>query len=144
MRTVIFPATPSVCSTPRLREGHLSSHVLCWAGPSRPASVVLGQLQDLRKSRVSNGVAQFLQPSCYSVIIYLVIYYLFLAVLGLRCYMEFPSYCEWGLLFVVGAWAPHWGGFSCSGAQALAAWAAVIVVQRLSCSMPCGIFLDQE
>ena len=40
-----------------------------------------------KESRVSNGVAQFLQPSCYSVIIYLVIYYLFLAVLGLRCYL---------------------------------------------------------
>ena len=40
-----------------------------------------------KESRVSNGVAQFLQPSCYSVIIYLVIYYLFLAVLGLHCYL---------------------------------------------------------
>ena len=53
--------------------------------------------------------------------------YLFLAALGLCC----------------GAWASHCGGFSCCRAWALGAWASVVVVQGLSCSMACGIFLDQ-
>ena len=41
---------------------------------------------------------------------------LFLAVLGLCC----------------GAWASHCSGFSCYGAQALGAWAPVVVARRLS------------
>ena len=36
------------------------------------------------------------------------------------------------------------GGFSCCGAQALGTWASVVVAHGLSCSMACGIFLDQR
>ena len=39
--------------------------------------------------------------------------------------------------------ASHCGDFSCGGAQALGAWASVVVVHRLSCSAACGIFPDQ-
>ena len=44
------------------------------------------------------------------------VFYLFLAVLGLRC----------------SAWASHCGGFSCCGSRALGAWASVVVAHRLS------------
>ena len=41
------------------------------------------------------------------------------------------------------AWASHRGGFSCCRAQALSAWASVIVAHWLSCSEACRIFPDQ-
>ena len=65
--------------------------------------------------------------------------YLFLVALGLHCCARAFSSCgEWGLLSSFGAWAFHFGGFSC-GAQA-----SVAVVHRLSCSVVAGgIFLDQ-
>ena len=51
--------------------------------------------------------------------IYLFIY-LFLAALGLRCWLPaFSHFAERGLVSGYGAWASHWGGFSCCGAQAL-------------------------
>ena len=69
--------------------------------------------------------------------IYIYIYIFFLAALGLSC----------------GAWASHCGGFSCCRAQPLGAWASVVaarglsssvvVAHELSCSLACGIFLDQ-
>ena len=37
----------------------------------------------------------------------------------------------------------HYSGFSCCGAQALGAWASVVVAHGLSCSEARGIFLDQ-
>ena len=52
---------------------------------------------------------------CFYNLFYLFIY-LFLAALGLCC----------------GAWAPHCGGFSCCGAQALGARASVVAVRGLS------------
>ena len=54
-----------------------------------------------------------------------------------------------------GVQASHGGGFSCCRAWALGCWASVVaipglsstgsivVAHRLSCSMECGIFLDQ-
>ena len=57
--------------------------------------------------------------------IYLI--YLFLAVLGLCC----------------SARASHCGGFSRCRARALGARAPVVVAHGLSCSVACGIFLDQ-
>ena len=54
-----------------------------------------------------------------------------------------------------GAWVSHCGGFSCCRAQAIGAWASVVVARglksagsvvvahRLSCSAACGIFPDQ-
>ena len=47
---------------------------------------------------------------------YFKFFYLFLAVLGLRCWMRASSRCsEQGLLSSYGAWT-HCGGFSCCGA----------------------------
>ena len=48
-----------------------------------------------------------------------------------------------GYSFHCGAWASHCGGFSCCGAWALGAQASVVVAHRLSCSIACGIFLEQ-
>ena len=68
---------------------------------------------------------------------------------------------EWGLFSSCGAWSSHCGGSSLCRAQALGhtgissrthglssgsrLWRAgsIVVVQRLSCSLACGIFLDQ-
>ena len=65
--------------------------------------------------------------------------------------------CIWSLLLCAGflqlpragaalpyrARASHCSGFSCCGAQALGAWASVVVARGLSCSVACGIFPDQ-
>ena len=40
-------------------------------------------------------------------------------------------------------WTSHCSGFSGCGAWALGAGASVVGAHRLSCSMACGIFLDQ-
>ena len=92
----------------------------------------------------------------------LFIYYCFL---GLRCVFvaawAFSSCGEGGLL-PYGARASHSGGFSCCGARDLGTWASVaaarglsssgsqalehssvVVVYGLSCSVACGILLDQ-
>ena len=51
------------------------------------------------------------------ILLYLSIY-LFLAALGLRCYLRaFSSYGDQGLLSSCGARASHCGDFSCWGAQ---------------------------
>ena len=55
---------------------------------------------------------------------YLVLVYLFTAVLGLGFCVQALSSC--------GAWASHCGGFSCRGAQTLGK-CSVAVVHRLSC-----------
>ena len=72
--------------------------------------------------------------------------YLFLAVLGLHCCMDFSlpmaSGAAAGLLSRCGAQASHCGGFSRCRAQALER-RPVLVVHELSCSLACGIFLDQ-
>ena len=39
-----------------------------------------------------------------------------------------------------GVQASHCSSFSCGKARALGAWASVVVVQELSCSVACGIF----
>ena len=63
---------------------------------------------------------------------------LVLALLGLRCYAHTFSSCgEWGLLFVVVFRLLMVVAFLVEGAQA-----SVVEVHRLSCSMVCGIFLD--
>ena len=70
--------------------------------------------------------------------------YLFLAALGLLCCAwAFSSCGKWGLLFCCGAQASHCRGFSCCGARALGTRASVVVAHGLSCSVACGIFLDQ-
>ena len=42
-----------------------------------------------------------------------------------------------------GVQAPHSGGFSCYGAQALGARASEVAAHQLNCSEACGIFPDQ-
>ena len=49
------------------------------------------------------------------------LFFLFLAVLGLRCCARAFSSC--------GEWASHCSGFSCCGAQALGAQASVVVAR---------------
>ena len=79
-------------------------------------------------------------------------YFLFLAVLGLRCCTGFSLVAERGLLSGCDAQASHRGGCSCCGAGALVVAAPGIwstgsivmaVAQVLNCSMACGIFLSQ-
>ena len=92
-----------------------------------------------------------LNPSSFFLLIYL-----FLAVLGLRCCAWAFSHCKkWGLLSSCNAWVSNHSGFSCSGAQALGhvvpvavapelqSAGLVVVMHGLSCSLACGIFLDQ-
>ena len=67
-----------------------------------------------------------------------------MAALGLCCCVQAFSSCgEQGLLSSSGAWASYYSGFSCCGAQALGSQASAVVAQGLSCSVGCGIFLDQ-
>ena len=73
-----------------------------------------------------------------------VIYFLFLAALGLCCYAQAFSSCgEPGLHSNCSALASHCGGFSHCKAWALGSQASVVGAHRLSCSAACGIFLDQ-
>ena len=59
--------------------------------------------------------------------------YLFLAALGLRCYVQAFSSCgEWGTTLHCSAPASCCGDFSCCGAQALSVWASVVVARGLS------------
>ena len=68
-----------------------------------------------------------------------------MAVLGLHCCGQAFSSCrEWGLLSHRGPGASHCSGFSCRRAWALDARASVVVEHRLSRSVACGIFPDQE
>ena len=57
-------------------------------------------------------------PGCFFDFVFFLInlFILFLAALGLRCYV----------------WASHCGGFSCCGAWALGTWTSVVVAFRLS------------
>ena len=75
-------------------------------------------------------------------------------------YWVFTTACcrEWGILSTCGAWPAHWGGFSCSGAKALAqewagfsSWAlglenegSVIMAHGLGGPEACGIFPHQR
>ena len=77
--------------------------------------------------------------------------YLFLAVLGLCCCVQAFSSCgQQGLLSSCYLQASRCGGFSC-GAQALGStgfrscsmW-ILVVTHGLSCSMACGVSLDQR
>ena len=58
------------------------------------------------------------------------------------CKQAFFSGGEWGLLSSCGV-QTSCSGFSCCGAQALGSQASAVVAQGLSCSVGCGIFLDQ-
>ena len=71
--------------------------------------------------------------------------YLFLAALRLCCCLWAFSGCgERGpLFFVVHRLLIAMASLSCR-AQALGAWASVVVAHGLSCSVTCGIFLDQD
>ena len=52
---------------------------------------------------------------------------------------------QWaGATLCPGARASHCGGFPRCGAQALGAWASVVVVHRPGCSAACEIFLDRD
>ena len=86
-----------------------------------------------------------------------------MAVLGACCCVDFSLVvASRGFSLAVGVWASHRGGSSCRRAQApgcmgfsnCGTWAQQrrlqslehrlrIVAQGLSCSLPCGIFLDQ-
>ena len=55
----------------------------------------------------------------------------------------FSSCGKWELLSSCGARASHRRGFSCCGARALGARASVVVANGLSCTMVCGILVDQ-
>ena len=56
----------------------------------------------------------------------------------------FSSCSEWEPLSGCGAQASHCGGFSCCGAPGSpGAWASVVAAHRFSCSIACGIFLNQ-
>ena len=69
---------------------------------------------------------------------------LFLTVLALHCCAwAFSSCGEQGLLSSCCAWASHCGGFSCCGAWAPGGVGSVFVACGFSCSVACGIFLDQ-
>ena len=69
-------------------------------------------------------------------------YLLLYGCLGLCCCLW--TFIAWaGATFSWGARTSHGGGFSCCGPQALGAWALVVVVHGLSCSVACGIFLEQ-
>ena len=74
----------------------------------------------------------------------------FLAALGLCwCSGAFSSCSEWGATLGCSAWASHCGGLSCCRAQAVGVgsshdvWARWLWPRGLSCSMACGILLDQ-
>ena len=62
---------------------------------------------------------------------------------SLLCAIFFSSCREHELLSSCCAQASHRSHFSCCGAQALGVWASVVVAWGLSCSVACGIFLDQ-
>ena len=65
-------------------------------------------------------------------LIYLFIFLIFLAALGLRCCARaFSSCSEQGLLFVAASGASHCSGFSCCRAQALGGRASVVVARGL-------------
>ena len=65
------------------------------------------------------------------------LFFLFLAVLGLHCCIQALSSWERGLLSSCGAWTSHWGGFTCCRT-----WALGLTVCS-SCDtqtyLPCGI-----
>ena len=62
--------------------------------------------------------------------LFIYLFILFLAALGLHCCAQAFSSCgEWRLLF--GARASHCGGFSCCGAWTLGARASVVVARGL-------------
>ena len=66
-----------------------------------------------------------------------------LAALGFRCFAQVFSSCgEWGLLRH-GALISHCGGFPCCRARAPGARASAAAGCGLSCTLACGIFLDQ-
>ena len=70
--------------------------------------------------------------------------FIILAALGLHCCTQaFSSYGKRGLSSSCSAWASHCGVFSCCRAQALGHVGLVVAVHRLSCSLACGIFLEQ-
>ena len=81
--------------------------------------------------------------SISSVIKFLLLFVLFFeATLCLHCSVwAFSSCSEQGLPWLQ-CTALYCDGFSC-GAQALGAWASVVVAHGLSCSVACEISLDQ-
>ena len=87
-----------------------------------------GRLQSMGWQRVGHDRATLLffviQPikhvnACVMIFKINKFIYLFLAVLGLCCWKGFLSFREWELLSSCGAWACHYGGFSCCRAWAL-------------------------
>ena len=62
-----------------------------------------------------------------------ILFILFLAALGLRfCVRALLWLQRAGATLSCDVQASHYGGFSCRGAQALGAWASVVVAHRLS------------
>ena len=71
--------------------------------------------------------------------------YLFFAVLGLCFYAQAVSSCSTqGIHFSCSAQASHCGGFSCCRGQALGRLSFSSCARGFSCSLVCGIFLDQR
>ena len=82
----------------------------------------------------------------------------YLAVMGLLCCLGISRWQRAGLLSGCGVWASNCSGFSCGGAQAFGragfssrgTWAQDLPLegpgsqaQSWTCSVACGIFLDQ-
>ena len=74
--------------------------------------------------------------------------FFFLAALGLHCCTWAFSSCERGYagecMLLCSAWASHGSGFSYCRALAWGTWGLLVAAQGLSCSITCGIFLDQD
>ena len=77
--------------------------------------------------------------------------FIFLVALFLcYCAQAFSSCCKWGAALRCGVRASHCNGISFWGALAVGMWASVVPARELSscgtqasCSMACGIFLEQ-
>ena len=90
-----------------------------------------------------------LEKNILYIYIYIYIFFFFffktfiLAEVGLHCCTQaFSSCIEWVLLSGCSVWAFHCSGFSCCEARVLES-GSVVVAHGHSCSMACGIFLDQ-
>ena len=120
----------------RARESWLHGEV-CWLQVAQDVGSQLGQ-------HLIHGVAHAVSRFAVAILKFFFLKItLFLAVLGLCCYVQAFSSCgEWGLLSSCGAWASYCCGFSCYGAWALGRvgfsscctraqqWCVGLVVQR--------------
>ena len=78
----------------------------------------ISNLRWLTDNRIPKGSC-FFRPNYLWPVLIFNFFYLFLAVLGLRCCAGFSQVAARGLLSSCNAWAFHCSGFSCGGAHAL-------------------------